>query len=771
MSETMPHTKQKQLLKKAITALGSKPWRSLRCKGKKAFSFAVVMALIVQLLVPVFGGGYLQAAKAESRPFSGVWYGNYNTRPADWNQRMAQIKSSGVDNYFPDSGNVGQAFYPSSITPVIDPYLDKLVPAAKANGVKVHLWHQNFNVWPLNGSVHNTLKAEDRLMRRVDGTQVNHWMDIANDANRQLDIQVIMDKVGRYHPNIAGINLDYIRFPSKDTSYTNAARAKFEAQYGKVTSWPADVASGGSRYAQYAEFQRNLITNHVKNIYTTVKAKYPDIQVTACVWPDYASTRADRYQDWPAWKNHIDAFIPMTYTDPAGNGWFERMTVNNISLASPTPIYVGIGTFGEPGQVTNPADNMLYQFKYSVSKGAKGAVIFEDNPHFRDNFLPLYRSYIESTYPITSDPAPTDPPVVDSPPATDVSTENIAQGKPVYSSSIEAYGLEASKAVDGRLDTRWSSQFADPQWLYVDLGSSKDLGKVVLKWEAAYGKAYEIRVSDDANTWRIVHSTTSADGNVDEIVLPAGTKARYVQVHGTERGTIYGYSLWEVEVYPVIDTGTSPDTGTTPPTPPLDVTAPQTTITDPDGTKILTGTEKLIKGATTDDNSVAKVEIAIQREDGAYWTGSGWSSAVTWLPASIVAGANTSTVSWSYLWQVIWSDGLTYHIRARGTDISGNIESTSHVTVKVDNVAPAGKITINSGAESTVYKFISVTNSITGASQMRFTVDGVTWTAWESYKTGKRLKLTAGAGLKTVKGQFSDGVNIYETSDSIYLRR
>ncbi len=47
---------------------------------------------------------------------------------------------------------------------------------------------------------------------------------------------------------------------------------------------------------------------------------------------------------------------------------------------------------------------------------------------------------------------------------------NLALNKPAFASSVENGGLLAPAAVDGNAaGTRWSSEFSDPQWLYVDL--------------------------------------------------------------------------------------------------------------------------------------------------------------------------------------------------------------------------------------------------------------------------------------------------------------
>jgi uncharacterized repeat protein (TIGR02543 family) len=128
-------------------------------------------------------------------------------------------------------------------------------------------------------------------------------------------------------------------------------------------------------------------------------------------------------------------------------------------------------------------------------------------------------------------------------------SNNLALGKTAVASSIEDSGLAASNATDGNLVTRWSSLYSDPQWIYVDLGSVYAIDEVVLRWETAYGKSYQLQVSDDASNWTTVYSTTSGNGDVDDITLASPASGRYVRIYGTERGTVWGYSLYEVEVY------------------------------------------------------------------------------------------------------------------------------------------------------------------------------------------------------------------------------
>ncbi|MCK5134216.1 MAG: cellulase family glycosylhydrolase [Bacteroidales bacterium] len=128
----------------------------------------------------------------------------------------------------------------------------------------------------------------------------------------------------------------------------------------------------------------------------------------------------------------------------------------------------------------------------------------------------------------------------------------LSQEQPAFSSSDELESLTVDKAVDGNISTRWASaEGSDPEWIYVDLGVEASIDSVVLNWEVAYGKDYEIQVSSDSSSWETVYSITGGDGGMDELSV-SGT-GRYVRMYGTARGTVYGYSLWEFKIYGAID--------------------------------------------------------------------------------------------------------------------------------------------------------------------------------------------------------------------------
>jgi beta-glucanase (GH16 family) len=124
---------------------------------------------------------------------------------------------------------------------------------------------------------------------------------------------------------------------------------------------------------------------------------------------------------------------------------------------------------------------------------------------------------------------------------------NLALNKEVVASSKEGDLYKEAYAVDGDAESRWASSFSDPQWIYVDLGATYQVNQVILNWESAYASAYEVQVSHNACSWETVRSEFLANGEIDELDISG--IGRYVRIYGTARGTEYGYSLFELEVY------------------------------------------------------------------------------------------------------------------------------------------------------------------------------------------------------------------------------
>ena len=124
---------------------------------------------------------------------------------------------------------------------------------------------------------------------------------------------------------------------------------------------------------------------------------------------------------------------------------------------------------------------------------------------------------------------------------------NLAINATATASSIENTGTAIASVNDDDEVTRWSSAYNDDEWIALDLGQSYEVGSVELVWETAYGKAYNIELSDDNINWSSVYQQTNGTGGTETIEISGN--AQYIRMKGLERGTAWGYSLYEFKVY------------------------------------------------------------------------------------------------------------------------------------------------------------------------------------------------------------------------------
>jgi hypothetical protein len=130
----------------------------------------------------------------------------------------------------------------------------------------------------------------------------------------------------------------------------------------------------------------------------------------------------------------------------------------------------------------------------------------------------------------------------------DARSFGLAFQKTVTASSVHAPEYSPANAVDGNPSTYWSSTFADPAWLAVDLGAEYRISHIRINWEAAFSKAYAVQVSVDGQKWTDVYQTGDGKGGISEIKF-ASTPARHVRISCMQRATQWGHAIRELEVF------------------------------------------------------------------------------------------------------------------------------------------------------------------------------------------------------------------------------
>ncbi|MBN2486006.1 MAG: Ig-like domain-containing protein [Bacteroidales bacterium] len=136
-----------------------------------------------------------------------------------------------------------------------------------------------------------------------------------------------------------------------------------------------------------------------------------------------------------------------------------------------------------------------------------------------------------------------------------ISTENIALSYESVGAASQAQ--PAANGVDNNTGSRWevSADNPDMSWV-VKLDTVYDLGAVVIDWETAGARSYEIQVSNDSVLWERIYicnpnDTVRPTPNHSIDSLPVYGNARFVRFNGLSRSFApYGPSFYELKIYP-----------------------------------------------------------------------------------------------------------------------------------------------------------------------------------------------------------------------------
>ena len=228
---------------------------------------------------------------------------------------------------------------------VYDDYLSAFVACCVENGIEVHAWVENFYVG-IDSTVEILKQHPEWVMYNDDGTTVQrneggpyYFIDPANKDVQDVLIGYYNDLFEK-HPEIAGLNLDYIRYPvsdaEDDTGFTIAAMKGFYESLGNSFS-DAQLADrtkmynkliqlfdesylfGGqaeadANYKKWVEYRQNIITEYVRRIKDEVKVPN-GIMLSTSVFADVSESSNAKKQDWQTWFNNgwIDIATPMAY--------------------------------------------------------------------------------------------------------------------------------------------------------------------------------------------------------------------------------------------------------------------------------------------------------------------------------------------------------------------------------------------------------------------------------------------------------------------------
>ncbi len=337
---------------------------------------------------------YARVQRPKPGEFRGVWdHSGFGLYPGNWTQTCRLLAEAGMTAVFPNVLWTGLAHTESRVAPRSDlaaRYGDQLtqcVAAARAAGIEVHPWKVCWTLARAPASLVATLRQAGRLQRAADGREVA-WLCPSHPDNVRLELDAVAEALAC--PGIAGIHLDYIRYPDAQSCYCAGCRRRFEQALGApVPDWPAGAVSG-AQAARYRAWRAARITDFVRAVRTAARRAGPRLKVSAAVFPDPASSIDSIGQDWGLWlrEDLVDFVCPMNYTAAAGA--FEAYLRPQLALPRAAGrVYPGLGVTAAESQLA--PDQTILQILGARQAGAAGFVLFDLSPTLERDILPALR--------------------------------------------------------------------------------------------------------------------------------------------------------------------------------------------------------------------------------------------------------------------------------------------------------------------------------------------------------------------------------------------
>ncbi len=126
-----------------------------------------------------------------------------------------------------------------------------------------------------------------------------------------------------------------------------------------------------ARPGAWDDFRRAQITGLVRRIYHAVKARRPEVVISAAVIADAEDAYAHRFQDWRSWlaEGVLDVAVPMAYTPD--NGRFDQQIAEVRRAAGARErAWAGVGAY------LNGLDGTLEKIDLARANDAGGIVLF-----------------------------------------------------------------------------------------------------------------------------------------------------------------------------------------------------------------------------------------------------------------------------------------------------------------------------------------------------------------------------------------------------------
>ena len=188
---------------------------------------------------------------------------------------------------------------------------------------------------------------------QTDGIEGLYTSPIIPAAAAHVE-SVVRDIARRY--DVAGVHLDYARYPSDRFDYSRTALAEFrkEVRAKLASSVRMDLdrreqvdlfAYPDALPTEWRAFRVARMTALMTRLRAAVKTTRPDALFTVAAAPDMNDALDHKFQDWKRWleAGTVDAVCPMAYTpEPAR---FAQQIAAARDVAGGRAVWAGIGAY------------------------------------------------------------------------------------------------------------------------------------------------------------------------------------------------------------------------------------------------------------------------------------------------------------------------------------------------------------------------------------------------------------------------------------------